>query len=224
MVAKNKATKSNVVLKESGKFAHIYIKNAIFYYAKVARPVDKYKGKAGEQEYSVTLFVDEATKNDLEALPVNKTFAEVDVDKIKKGPNRGNVKYSSEDYEGCEGLFGFTVNKPFISKSGKKQFVTVIDSTGEGIDKGSVGNGSKGTLKAMTWKNEDEEYNLRIDLLMITDLVEYTADGTIEDSELGVSYSTSNKSTESDDDNASDLELDDDTPPFDENEDESEDY
>lgn len=212
-----KAAPSNVILKEDGKFNWLYIKNVVMYHARVAEPVDKYKGKDGEQEYNVTVFVDEASKDKLEELDVNKNFFEVDVDTITKGKRKGEVKYSSETYEGCEGMFGFTISLPSKTKAGKDAFVTVVDAQGKKLD-ALIGNGSKGNVKCMVWTNEDEQLNLRLNLLHVLDLVPYEAGGPVEDDTLGITYEVGGNKKK---DSELDPELEGDEPDFDDDDDDS---
>jgi hypothetical protein len=182
------AAKSKVVLKEDGKFNFIYIMDAIAYYSRVYESQQKHKAPEGEKEYHITLFVDEATKDALIDLPVNKGFSEVDVGKITKGANRGNIKFPLDKYPDCEGLFGFKVSVPEFSKAKKPQHVKVVNKKGEKIDD-LIGNGSRVNIKTFAWKNEDGEWNLRLDLVHVLELIEYKGGaGEVEDDVLGVTY------------------------------------
>lgn len=196
-------TKKSVILKEDGQFNHVYIMGAKIYYAKVQSPQQKYKAPEGEREYALTAFVDEKTKEALLDLPVNsaKSFAEVGVDVLRKGRNRGEIKYPLDKYPDCEGLFGFNLNCPEFSKAGKKRTIKIIDKKGEDIES-LIGNGSVANIKTLAYKNQDEEWNMQLSLLQVTDLIEYESDGEVEDDVLGVSYGVS--SAKSDDNDSDD--------------------
>ena len=212
----------NVILKQDGQFSSIYIKNAKVYYAKVYEPQDKYKGEEGEREFSVQLFIDEQSKEALLDLPVNsaKVFAEVGVDKLKKGPNRGKFKYPTEKYPDCEGLFGFGLSCPEFSKKGKPRFVKVINKKGEDIDD-LIGNGSTVTVKCSAYQNQDGEWNMQLNLVQVLDLIPYESSGEIEDDVLGVTYSAGNSKKRDDID--PELAVDDDEVPQFDTEDEADD-
>lgn len=204
------AKSKNVVLRTEGKTSNLYIIDAIAYYASVHKPKEKYQST--DKEYSITLFVDEATKDALIDLPVNsaKVFAEVGVDKIKKGKRRGEIKYPSDTYP--EGLFGFSVTCPEFSKAGNPRTVKVIGKDGKDIED-MIGNGSKVTVKCLAYTNQDEEWNIQLSLVQVLDLVPYEGGGgEVTDDILGVSYSVGSKKAGTGDPV---LDGDDDVPPFD---------
>lgn len=175
--------------------ANLYIKNAVVYYAVIHEPKKKYQSE--DREYSVTVFVDEATKDKLlDEVMVNKTFALVGKDKTSKPPRRIKYPLSSQVEEGkvnydiVDGMYGFTVAKPEFSKKGNAMTVNVIDKNGEAFTE-NVGNGSVCTLKLFGYKNQDGQLVVTLDTLQVIEHVPYetkAAADSVEDDVLGVSY------------------------------------
>lgn len=105
------------------------------FYAVVHECKPKYQ--SSDKEFSATVFVDEAAKDQLlDEVMVNKTFAQVGKDKTSKPPRRIKFPLSSQteegkvNYDAVDGMFGFSVAKPEFSKKGNKMSVNVIDSKG----------------------------------------------------------------------------------------------
>jgi hypothetical protein len=175
--------------------ANLYIKNAVVFYASVQEPKKKYQSE--DREYSVTVFVDEATKDQLlDEVMVNKTFAQVGKDKTSKPPRRIKYPLSSQvedgkvNYDIVDGMFGFSVAKPEFSKKGKPMTVTVIDKDGQPFTE-NVGNGSVCTLKLFGYKNQDNQLVVTLDTLQVIEHVPYEGKSTsdsVNDDVLGVSY------------------------------------
>lgn len=174
---------------------NLYIKDAIVFYAVVHEPKKKYQSE--DCEYSVTVFVDEATKDKLlDEVMVNKTFAQVGKDKTSKPPRRIKYPLSSQieegkvNYDVVEGMFGFTVAKPEFSKKGNPMTVNVIDKEGRAFTE-NVGNGSVCTLKLFGYRNQDNQLVVTLDTLQVIEHVPYevkAAIDSVEDDVLGVSY------------------------------------
>lgn len=174
---------------------NLYIKDATVFYATVHDPKKKYQSE--DREYSVTVFVDEETKDKLlDEVMVNKSFALVGKDKTSKPPRRIKYPLSSQaeegkvNYDAVEGMYGFTVAKPEFSKKGNPMTVNVIDADGQAFTE-NVGNGSVCTLKLFGYRNQDNQVVVTLDTLQVLEHVPYeqkAAADSVEDDVLGVSY------------------------------------
>jgi hypothetical protein len=174
---------------------NLYIKDATVFYAVVHEPKKKYQSE--DREYSVTVFVDEETKDKLlDEVMVNKSFALVGKDKTSKPPRRIKYPMSSQAEEGkvnydvVKGMYGFTVAKPEFSKKGNPMSVNVIDAEGKAFTE-NVGNGSVCTLKLFGYRNQDNQLVVTLDTLQVLEHVPYeqkAAAESVEDDVLGVSY------------------------------------
>ncbi len=193
--------KTSIIVKELPKAGtletcNLYIKNATVFYAAIHEPKKKYQ--SDEKEFSLTAFVSEETKDKLlDEVMVNKTFALVGKDKTSKPPRRVKYPLSSQveegktNYDVAEGLYGFSVAKPELSKKGNKMFVNVIDTEGKPFTE-NVGNGSVCTLKLFAYRNQDNQLVVTLDTVQVLEHVPYEAkgngSGSVEDDVLGVSY------------------------------------
>lgn len=193
--------KTSIIVKELPKAGtletcNLYIKNATVFYAAIHDPKKKYQ--SDEKEFSLTAFVSEETKDKLlDEVMVNKTFALVGKDKTSKPPRRVKYPLSSQveegktNYDVAEGLYGFSVAKPELSKKGNKMFVNVIDTEGKPFTE-NVGNGSVCTLKLFAYRNQDNQLVVTLDTVQVLEHVPYEAkgngSGSVEDDVLGVSY------------------------------------
>lgn len=174
---------------------NLYIKDATVFYAVVHEPKKKYQSE--DREYSVTVFVDEETKDKLlDEVMVNKSFALVGKDKTSKPPRRIKYPLSSQTEEGkvnydvVDGMYGFTVAKPEFSKKGNPMTVNVIDKDGKAFTE-NVGNGSVCTLKLFGYRNVDNQLVVTLDTLQVLEHVPYEAKvaaESVDDDVLGVSY------------------------------------
>lgn len=174
---------------------NLYIKDATVFYATVHDPKKKYQSE--EREYSVTVFVDEETKDKLlDEVMVNKTFSLVGKCKTSKPPRRVKFPLSSQveegkvNYDVVDGMYGFTVAKPEFSKKGNPMTVNVIDAEGKAFTE-NVGNGSVCTLKLFGYRNQDNQVVVSLDTLQVLKHIPYeakTSSDTVEDDVLGVSY------------------------------------
>jgi len=193
--------KTSIIVKELPKAGtletcNLYIKNATVFYAAIHEPKKRYQ--SDEKEFSLTAFVSEETKDKLlDEVMVNKTFALVGKDKTSKPPRRIKYPLSSQveegktNYDVAEGLYGFSVAKPELSKKGNKMFVNVIDTEGKPFTE-NVGNGSVCTLKLFAYRNQDNQLVVTLDTVQVLEHVPYEAkgngSGSVEDDVLGVSY------------------------------------
>lgn len=174
---------------------NLYIKNAPVFYAVVHDPKKKYQSE--DREYSVTVFVDEETKDKLlDEVMVNKSFSLVGKDKTSKPPRRIKFPLSSQvdegkvNYDEVDGMYGFTVAKPEFSKKGNPMTVNVIDAEGNTFTE-NVGNGSVCTLKLFGYRNQDDQVVVTLDTMQVLEHVPYeqkAAADSVEDDVLGVSY------------------------------------
>lgn len=174
---------------------NLYIKDAVVFYAAVHDLKKKYQSE--DREYSVTVFVDEDTKDKLlDEVMVNKGFALVGKDKTSKPPRRIKYPLSSQVEEGkvnydiVDGMYGFSVAKPEFSKKKNPMSVNVIGADGSPFTE-NVGNGSVCTLKLFGYRNQDGQLCVTLDTLQVLEHVPYegkTAADSVEDDVLGVSY------------------------------------
>jgi hypothetical protein len=184
-----------LVKDEKRGFADLYIKNAVAYYAVVHNPKDKYKAANREQEYTITVFVDEAAKLALDELALNKEFKLVNKDRNKKRA----IKYPLEQYPECEGLYGASFSLPSLTKAGAPRKPVVCwdngnnsqDVLGEPKKGGElcpelIGNGSIVSLKLSCYKNEDELLNTSLNTVAVSKLIAFSGgSGTTHDAEFG---------------------------------------
>lgn len=192
--------KAQIVVKELPKngtleTVNLYIKNATVFYPVVHQPKPKYQST--DKEFSVTVFVDEETKDKLlDEVMVNKTFAEVGKTKTSKPPRKIKYPLSSQveegkvNYDAVDGLWGFNVTKPEFSKKGNQMSVNVIDTEGNAFTE-NVGNGSVVNLKLFGYKNVEGQLVVTLDTLQVVEHVAYetkAAADSVEDDVLGVVY------------------------------------
>lgn len=193
--------KTEIIVKELPKTGgletvNLYIKNATVFYPVVHEPKLKYQST--DKEFSVTVFVDEESKDRLlDEVMVNKTFAEVGVTKTSKPPRKIKYMLSSQAEEGkvnydvVKGLWGFNVAKPEFSKKGNKMSVNVIDTEGKPFTE-NVGNGSVVNLKLFGYRNQDNQLVVTLDTMQVVEHVAFESKGSsdsVADDVLGVSYS-----------------------------------
>ena len=190
-------TKSEVIVRnlpKSGDLetAHVYVKNAVVFYAAVHETKLKYQST--EKEFSATVFVDEEAKDQLlDEVMVNKNFAQVGISKTNKPPRKIKYPLSTQVEEGkanydlVDGLWGFNIAKPEFSKKGVPMSVNVIDTAGNAFTE-NVGNGSVVNLKLFGYKNKDGQLTVTLDTMQVVEHVVYEqkgASGEVEDDILG---------------------------------------
>lgn len=192
--------KTEIIVKELPKSGtletcNLYIKNAVVFYPVVHEPKLKYQSQ--DKEFSVTVFVDEESKDHLlDEVMVNKTFAEVGVSKTSKPPRKIKYMLSSQAEEGkvnydiVKGLWGFNVAKPEFSKKGNRMSVNVIDLEGKPFTE-NVGNGSVVNLKLFGYKNVDNQLVVTLDTMQVVEHVPFeskSSGDTVQDDVFGVAY------------------------------------
>lgn len=173
---------NNVVLKQEGKFEYLYIKNAIAYYAFLNQPKNKWEST--DKEYSIVLFVDDETREDLEDnVLINKQLFKVGVDKTKTR----KIKYGLDKFTEVAGLSGITLTLPEFTRAGKAQRPLVVDNKGEIMDSVIVGNGSRVSVKCFGYRNKDNLLVVMLNTVKVEHLVTYEG-GTAStyDTELGI--------------------------------------
>ena len=189
---------SNVIVKALPKKGslenfHVYITNAVVFFASVHEPKLKYQSQ--DKEFGATVFVNEEVKDKLlDEVMLNKSFSEVGVTKTSKPPRKikfplsNQVEEGKANYDLVKGLWGFTVAKPEFSKAGNRQAVNVIDTEGNAFTE-NVGNGSVCTLKLFGYKNQDGQLVVTLDTMQVVDHVAYEgrsgSSDSVEDEVLG---------------------------------------
>ncbi len=163
-----------------GAFEFIYV-DGLVQYASLQKPKRAYKSEA--MEYSMNLFILKEDVDALEAIPLNKIFFQVGVDKnkVKK------IKYPIETHKEFEGLYGFGLHRPAVNKDGEPTFVTVIDKDRKPFKK-LIGNGSKVKVKCYGWRTEEKLLTIAIDTVQVLDWVEFEESNEIFDDEFGGAY------------------------------------
>lgn len=174
---------------------NVYVLNAPVFYAAVHTPKSKYQST--DKEFSLTAFVDEATKDKLlDEVMLNKGFALVGKDKTTKPPRRVKYPLSSQveegktNYDVVEGMYGFGLAKPEFSKKGNAMTVNVIDTEGNTFTQ-DIGNGSVCTLKLFGYRNPEGQLTVTLDTVQVVEHIPYegkTSADSVEDDVLGVSY------------------------------------
>jgi len=193
----------NVVVKEAGKFEQVYITggDAVMYFPNLFNPKQKYQ--SDDKEFSVTLFVDQATRDKLEShtddggVFVNKQFFEVGVDKNKKKkikfPTSDQVAEDERNFDDVKGLHGVSLTAPEFKKNGDRVVINVVDDQGNPWDKSKpIGTGSKANVRMWGYRNADGQLNVTLDLVQITEYVEGSSGGSGGfDDVLGIDLSKS---------------------------------
>ena len=186
---------------------NVYVLNAPVFYAAVHTPKSKYQST--DKEFSLTAFVDEATKDKLlDEVMLNKGFALVGKDKTTKPPRRVKYPLSSQveegktNYDVVEGMYGFGLAKPEFSKKGNAMTVNVIDTEGKAFTQ-DIGNGSVCTLKLFGYRNPEGQLTVTLDTVQVIEHVPYegkTSADSVDDDVLGVSYKVKKASQPSEED------------------------
>jgi hypothetical protein len=171
---------------------NVYVLNAPVFYAAVHTPKTKYQST--DKEFSLTAFVDEATKDKLlDEVMLNKGFALVGKDKTTKPPRRikyplsKDVEEGKTHYDVVEGMYGFGLAKPEFSKKGNAMSVNVIDKEGQAFTQ-DIGNGSVCTLKLFGYRNPEGQLTVTLDTVQVVEHIPYESkggDGNVVDDVLG---------------------------------------
>lgn len=169
---------------------NLYFKNVPVTFAQVLKAGKKYQSE--DTAYQLNLFISPATMDKLEEIGLNKEMAEVGVTKIKKGSNRGQIKYKLDEHnEPYEGMFAaqFSRNTVKRDKDGVavKQYdpLKLVDTNGEAFTQ-EVGNGSICHVKMFAYRNEDNMLVVMMDTVVVIEHVPYEGGGDFFDDELGI--------------------------------------
>ena len=164
---------------------NLYLMNVPVTFAAVIKATKKYQSE--ELAWQTNLFVDKETKAKLDDIGINKEFAEVGVTKIKKGANRGNLKYPlNEHNEAYAGMFAAQFGRDVLNKKGEPRTpIKVVSPDGEVFTK-DVGNGSICNIKMYGYRNEDGMLVVMLDTVVVVDHVPYERSEGLHDDILGV--------------------------------------
>ncbi|RTL04510.1 hypothetical protein EKK58_10330 [Candidatus Dependentiae bacterium] len=168
---------------------NLYLMNVPVTFAAVIKATKKYQSE--ELAWQTNLFVDKETKAKLDDIGINKEFAEVGVTKIKKGTNRGNLKYPlNEHNEAYAGMFAAQFGRDVLNKKGEPRTpIKVVSPDGEAFTK-DVGNGSICNIKMYGYRNEDGMLVVMLDTVVVVEHVPYERSEGLHDDILGVTIKT----------------------------------
>ena len=196
--------KTSVVYKvtqeQKGKnleMGYLYFKGVPVTFAQVLKPGKKYQSE--DTAYQLNLFIDKETAEATEAIGLNKELAEVGVTKIKKGANRGELKYKLDEHNTpYVGMFAaqFSRNTVKRDKEGVIQKtlepLKLIGPDGKPFTE-EVGNGSICDVKMFAYRNADNMLVVMLDTVVVREHVAYSRDGDYYDEELGITIKASAK-------------------------------
>jgi hypothetical protein len=173
------------------------LKDVVMYWAQVHTPVLKYKTLTNAKEYTLTCLLTKETVMELKGLKpgLNKQFKRIDDDpkllaKYPEYADRFEVKFTQNE----------------VSSKGKALSVDVIDKKGKPIT-GDIGNGSSGQVKLFFYEY-DSSLIVRLNAVMVSNLVEYTGTKSDDDEGFDFDSDTSGFDTDTNDN------MDDDDVPF----------
>jgi len=179
------------------EMGHLYLYDVPVTYAQVIKPSKKYQSE--DTAYQINLFVDKATLTQLEEIGLNKEMAEVGVTKIKKGTNRGQLKYKLDDVNGeYDGMFAAQFSRDTVKRDKAGAFVKnisplkVVDHEGNEFTQ-DVGNGSICTVKMFAYRNEENLLVVMLDTVVVLQHVAYNKEDSYYDEELGITIKIGDK-------------------------------
>jgi len=179
------------------ELGYLYFKNVPVTFAQVLKPSKKYQSE--DTAYQLNLFLNKDTATKAEEIGLNKELAEVGVTKIKKGPNRGQVKYKLDDHNTpFEGMFAAQFSRSTVKRDkdgvATKTYepLKVIDTNGDPFTQ-EVGNGSVCHVKLFAYRNEEEMLVVMMDTVVVVEHVPYVKGEDSFDEELGISIKSSKK-------------------------------
>lgn len=185
---------------KSAELGSLYFKNVPVTFAQVITPGTMYN--SDDKSYQMNIFINSDTLAKVEDIGLNKEFAEVGVTKIKKGKNRGKLKFPLDEHNaGYEGMHGVQLTRGVTKRDGNGVFVKtraplkLINSEGDTF-KENVGNGSVCTVKCFSYRNEEDMLVVMLDTVMVVDHVPYEDGGDYFDEEMGVTIKSSNNEGE----------------------------
>jgi hypothetical protein len=178
---------------------NLYFMNVPVTYAKVLAPAKKYQ--QDDTAYQLNVFINADTMTKLEDIGINKEFAEVGVTKIKKGANRGKVKYPADVEANTPyvGMFAAQLGRDTVKRDKNGAVVKeyaplkLLDDKGQPFSD-EVGNGSVCHVKAFAYRNTDGMLVVMVDTVVVVNHVPYVrGDGEVFDDVLGISIKTEPK-------------------------------
>ena len=178
---------------------NLYFMNVPVTYAKVLAPAKKYQ--QDDTAYQLNVFIDAATMTKLEEIGINKEFAEVGVTKIKKGANRGKLKYSTEVEANAPyvEMFAAQLGRDTVKRDKNGAVVKeyaplkLLDKAGQPFTQ-EVGNGSICNVKCFAYRNTDGMLVVMVDTVVVVEHVAYSRnDGEVFDDVLGIAIKTESK-------------------------------
>lgn len=188
---------------QDAELGSLYLTKVPVTFAQVIKPGKKYNSE--DKAYSMNIFIDASTMNKLDEIGINKELSEVGVTKIKKGKNRGSIKYPlNEHNENYEGMFAAQFSRDVVKRNAEGEIVKkrtplkVVDSEGNPF-KEEVGNGSVCSVKLFAYRNSDEMLVLMLDTVVVIDHVPYEKADGYYDEELGITIKTSEDKESSND-------------------------
>lgn len=180
------------------ELGNLYFKNVPVTFAQVQKAGKKYNSE--DTAYSLHLFMNPETKDKVDEIGLNKELAEVGVTKIKKGQNRGKVKYElNEHNEPYKGMFAVQFSRDTVKRDDTgaivKQYepLKVVDTEGNPFTK-DVGNGSICHVKLFAYRNQDGMLVVTLDTVVVVEHVPYESKGGDSfDDELGITIKSNAK-------------------------------
>lgn len=177
------------------EMGHLYFKNVPVTFAQILKPSAKYQST--DTAYQLNLFINKDTMDKLETIGLNKEMAEVGVTKIKKGQNRGNIKYKLDEHNAdYEGMFAANFSRDTVKRDKDGVFVKeyaplkVVDTNGDDFTQ-EVGNGSVCHVKLFAYRNSEDSLVVMLDTVVVVEHVVYTKEGDYFDEELGINIKSS---------------------------------
>lgn len=192
------------------ELGYLYFKYVPVTFAQVLKPSKKYQSE--DTEYQLNVFLNQDTTTKAEEIGLNKELAKVGVTKIKKGPNRGQVKYKLDDHNTpFEGMFAAQFSRSTVKRDkdgvATKTYepLKVIDVNGDPFTQ-EVGNGSVCHVKLFAYRNEEEMLVVMMDTVVVVEHVPYVKGGDSFDEELGISIKSAKKEPKIDEESGSNSE------------------
>lgn len=206
------------------EMGYLYFKNVPVTFAQVLKAGKKYQSE--DTAYQLNLFINKDTMSKVEDIGLNKELAEVGVTKIKKGQNRGKLKYELDEHnENFKGMFGAQFTRDTVKRDKNGAVVKnyeplkVLDTEGNPFTQ-EVGNGSVCHVKLFAYRNQDNMLVVMMDTVVVVEHVPYEKSNDFFDDELGISIkpttsdSKGSKEEQGKEDNSSDSQQQDDDLPF----------
>lgn len=183
------------------EMGNLYFKNVPVTFAQVLKPTKKYQSE--DTAYQLNLFMNADTAAKAEKIGLNKELAEVGVTKIKKGANRGELKYKLDEHNTpFEGMFAAQFSRNTVKRDKEGTLVKtyeplkVVDTDGNPFTQ-EVGNGSVCHVKLFAYRNEEDMLVVMLDTVVVVEHVPYVKGGDSFDDELGITIKSSEKVAES---------------------------